>query len=163
MPTASKVNPDTYEFKVLKTQNMTTMSYMQVKDFEIFTIDKSKLNSDNQNDMKSKSSNTIIPMKYIDDSGNLNMKLVKNMKYYKPSHPLSTTRNNPIFEFPANISVKCIKELIASPNLLFKSLYDNSVIDDNVIINDVKKEENGNIVDIYYEINTLRELQREMN
>lgn len=162
-PTASKVNPDSYEFKVLKSQNMTTMSYMQVKDFEIFTIDKSKLNSDNQNDMKSKSANTIIPMKYIDDTGNLNMKLVKDMKYYKPTHPLSTTRNNPIFEFPANISVKCIKDLIASPNLVFKSLYDNSVVDGNMTIKDVKKEENGNIVDIYYEINTLRDLQRGMN
>ena len=153
----SKINPiSSINAKVLKKNQMNEMVYTDVKDFEVYTFSAASAEGTSV-----KSANMITPIKYIDETGNLNMTLVNSIKYYKNNHPLSTTRNNPIFEFPSTVTMKNIKELIASSSLTFKSLYSGEEISSDVTIDKVAKDDNGTIVDIYYEVNSLRHLKKD--
>ena len=153
----SKINPiSSINVKVLKKNQMNEMVYTDVKDFEVYTFSAAAAEG-----TTIKSANMITPIKYIDETGNLNMTLVNSIKYYKNNHPLSTTRNNPIFEFPSTVTMKNIKELIASSSLTLKSLYNGEEISSDVTVDKVAKDDNGTIVDIYYEVNSLRHLKKD--
>ena len=57
--------------------------------------------------------------------------------------------------------MKNIKELIASSSLTLKSLYNGEEISSDVTVDKVAKDDNGTIVDIYYEVNSLRHLKKD--
>jgi ubiquitin-activating enzyme E1 len=106
----------------------------------------------------------IIPIKYINETGNLNLNIVKKNKYYNVNHPISTVRDNPIFEFPSNIPFRRIKDMIVSEQIPFKNLLNNQEIPNDEIIEKIEKySDSNNITDIYYEVSSLRNLKVDSN
>ena len=91
----------------------------------------------------------IIPIKYINETGNLNLNIVKQNKYFNINHPIATVRDNPIFEFPSNIPFKRIKDMIVSDQIPFNNLLNNEEIPNEVIIENIPKySDSNNITDI---------------
>ena len=107
-------------------------------------------------------SNKIISFKYIDEVGNLNINYIKQNKYYCPSHPFCCTRDNPIFEFPSNIKIKEIKEMFYSQLIQFKNLKNNLELNNESSISEIEKYDNSNVIDIYYDIQSLKEFRKKI-
>ena len=160
---SSNINPYIDNINIDKSFEMDNFLDTNIKFFEIYignvvVDDKKKQNGITSNISK------IIPIKYINETGNLNLNIVKKNKYYNSNHPISTVRDNPIFEFPSNIPFKRIKDMIVSEQIPFKNLLNNKEIPNDEIIEKIEKySDSNNITDIYYEVSSLRNLKLDSN
>jgi len=132
--------------------------------FEVFTCDnnlKKEANKIVRRESINFSSGKITSSKFIDINGNLDFEKLKTMKYYKNSNPLIITRNNPVYQIPANITIKHIKNLFGSGELNMKFLINQQILGDENAIQDIyikynKLYNEQNILDVCYDINQLR-------
>ena len=140
-PKGSNVNPYLENINVFKKEGMDDFYYItSISDYEIFIGKK-------VNDTQVKSTfvfnnyanNKIIPFKYIDEVGSLNINYVKQNKYYHSEHPFCLTRDNPIFEIPSNIKMKELKDMFYSNLIPFKNLKDGKIIQNDEKIGEIEK------------------------
>ena len=160
-PKGSNVNPYLENINVFKKEGMDDFYYINsISDYEIFIGKK-------VNDTQVKSTfvfnnyanNKIIPFKYIDEVGSLNINYVKQNKYYHSEHPFCLTRDNPIFEIPSNIKMKELKDMFYSNLIPFKNLKDGKIIQNDEKIGEIEKYTDSNMVDIYYDIQSLKDFR----
>ena len=160
---SSTINPFIENIPLGKSNEMDNFLDTDIKFYEVYigTViadDKKKQGGISSNISK------IIPIKYINETGNLNLNIVKQNKYFNINHPIATVRDNPIFEFPSNIPFKRIKDMIVSDQIPFNNLLNNEEIPNEVIIENIPKySDSNNITDIYYEVSSLRDLKLNTN
>ena len=159
-PKNSNVNPYEENINVYQKQGMDNLYYINnIVDYEIFVGIKLE-KEEKQNIVLSEfSNNKIIPFKYIDEIGSLNINFIKQNKYYTQSHPFHLTRDNPIFEIPSNINIKQLKEMFYSELIPFKNLNSGNEVENEKQIDEVEKYQNSNIVDLYYDIQSLKDFR----
>ena len=159
-PKNSNVNPYEENINVYQKQGMDNLYYINnIVDYEIFVGIKLE-KEEKQNIILSEfSNNKIIPFKYIDEIGSLNINYIKQNKYYTKSHPFNLTRDNPIFEIPSNIKIKQLKEMFYSELIPFKNLNSGNEVENDKQIDQVEKYQNSNIVDLYYDIQSLKDFR----
>ena len=160
---SSNINPYIDNINIDKSFEMDNFLDTNIKFYEIYignvVIDDKKKQSGISSNISK-----IIPIKYINETGNLNLNIVKKNKYYNINHPISTVRDNPIFEFPSNIPFRRIKDMIVSEQIPFKNLLNNQEIPNDEIIEKIEKySDSNNITDIYYEVSSLRNLKLDSN
>ena len=160
-PKSSNVNPYFDNINVFQKEGVEDLCYINsISDYEIFIGKKLEKGEEKQKLVFSEySNNKIIPFKYIDEIGSLNINYIKQNKYYNSTHPFCLTRDNPIFEIPSNITLKQLKEMFYSSLIPFKNLNSGEIIDDNIQIDKIEKYKNSNIVDLYYDIQSLKEFR----
>ena len=160
-PKSSNVNPYIENLNIFKKQGMEDFYYLSnISEYEIFIgkkVDKVETKSNFVFD--NYSNNKIIPFKYIDEVGSLNINYVKQNKYNHSSHPFCLTRDNPIFEIPSNIKMKQLKDMFYSSLIPFKNLKDGNIIPDDKKIGEIDKYTDSNMVDIYYDIQSLKDFR----
>ena len=160
-PKNSNINPYIENLNVFKKQGMEDFYYLNsISDYEIFVGKKVDVVKEKKNVVYSNySNNKIIPFKYIDEIGSLNINYVKKNKYYQSSHPFCLTRDNPIFEIPSNIKMKQLKDMFYSNLIPFKNLKNGDIIQDDKKIGEIEKFPDSNLVDIYYDIQSLKDFR----
>jgi hypothetical protein len=160
-PKNSNVNPYIENLNVFKKQGMEDFYYLNsISEYEIFVGKKVDVVKEKKNVVYSNySNNKIIPFKYIDEIGSLNINYVKKNKYYQSSHPFCLTRDNPIFEIPSNIKMKQLKDMFYSNLIPFKNLKNGDIIQDDKKIGEIEKFPDSNMVDIYYDIQSLKDFR----
>ena len=124
------------------------------------TTNTANTNGDDNNNNNTNIQSRILSVNYIDKNGNLNVNLLQQLKYYKNNNnPLSITRSNPILELPYKATISNLKELLASTKLPFKLLSTSTEIPNNTELGSLLHSTsniNNEIIDIYYEISSLR-------
>ena len=160
-PKNSNVNPYIDNLNIFKKQGMDDFYYLNsISDYEIFIGKKLEVVKEKSDIVfNNYSNNKIIPFKYIDEIGSLNINHVKKNKYYHSSHPFCLTRDNPIFEIPSNIKMKQLKEMLYSNLIPFKNLKNGNTIPDEKKIGEIEKFPDSNMVDIYYDIQSLKDFR----
>ena len=160
-PKSSNVNPYIENINIFQKKGVEDLCYINsISDYEIFIGKKSQKEEEKQNLAFSEySNNKIIPLKYIDEIGSLNINYIKQNKYYNPKHPFSLTRDNPIFEIPSNVTMKQLKEMFYSSQITFKNLNSGKTVEDEKQIDEIEKYKNSNMVDLYYDIQSLKDFR----
>ena len=160
-PKSSNINPYLENLNVFKKRGMEDFYYLScIADYEIFIGKKvDSIPTKSSFAFNTYSNNKIIPFKYIDEIGSLNINYVKRNKYYHSSHPFCLTRDNPIFEIPSNVKMKELKEMFYSNLIPFKNLKNGEIIPDEVKIGDIEKFTDSNMIDIYYDIQSLKDFR----
>ena len=160
-PKSSNVNPYIENLNVFSKQGMEDFYYLNsISEYEIFIGKKSdKVETKSNFVFENYTNNKIIPFKYIDEVGSLNINYVKQNKYNQSSHPFCLTRDNPIFEVPSNIKMKQLKDMFYSNLIPFKNLKNGNIIPDDIKIGEIEKYTNSNMVDIYYDIQSLKDFR----
>jgi ubiquitin-protein ligase len=159
-PKSSNVNP--YDnINICQKKGMEDLYYINsISDYEIFIGKKLEIGEEKQNLVFNEYlNNKIIPMKYIDEIGSLNINYIKQNKYYNSTNPFCLTRDNPVFEVPSNIKMKQLKEMFYSNLIPFKNLNSGEIVDDDTQIDKIEKYKNSNIVDLYYDIQSLKDFR----
>ena len=156
----SNINPYLNCIDICQKSGMEDFDYISsISDYEVFIGQKIE-KEDKQNILFGEySNNKIIPYKYIDETGSLNINYIKQNKYYNSSLPFCLTRDNPIFEIPSNIKLKQLKDMFYSNLIQFKNLNSGEPIDDDKQIDQIEKYHNSNIVDLYYDIQSLKDFR----
>ena len=159
-PKNSNVNPYYDNINVFQKQGMDDLYYINnMADYEIFVGKKLEKEEKQNLTFSEFSNNKIIPYKYIDEIGSLNINYIKQNKYYNPSHPFCLTRDNPIFEIPSNVKIKQLKDMFYSDLIPFKNLNSGETVEDNTQIDEIEKYKKSNIVDLYYDIQSLKDFR----
>ena len=160
-PKNSNINPYIENLKIFKKNGMEDLYYLNTISYYEIYIGKKEENVEIKTNsvLDNYSNNKIIPFKYIDEIGNLNINYVKQNKYYHEIHPFCLTRDNPIFEIPSNIQMKQLKEMLYSHLIPFKNLKDGKIIPDEQKIGEIEKFSDSNMVDIYYDIQSLKDFR----
>ena len=160
-PKTSNVGPVLDNISIVQKKGMDDFYCINsISEYEIYVGKNMEKGEGKQNILFSEiSNNKIMPLKYIDEIGSLNINYIKENKYYNPSHPFSLTRDNPIFEVPSNIKLKLLKDMFYSDLIPFKNLNSNEVVDDDINLDEIEKYKNSNIVDLYYDIQSLKDLR----
>ena len=159
-PKNSNVNPYEENINIFQKQGMDNLYYINsIVDYEIFVGVKLEKEEKQNIVLSEYSNNKIIPFKYIDEIGSLNINYIKQNKYYTQSHPFNLTRDNPIFEIPSNIKIKQLKEMFYSQLIPFKNLNSGEEVGDEKQIDEIEKYKNSNIVDLYYDIQSLKDFR----
>ena len=163
-PKSSNVNPYIENLNIFKKQGMDDFYYLNsICDYEIYIGNKVDVTESKNNfSFNSYSNNKIIPFKYIDEIGSLNIDYVKQNKYYHSEHPFCLTRDNPIFEIPSNIKMKQLKEMFYSNLIPFKNLKNGKIINDDEKIGEIEKYTDSNMVDIYYDVQSLKDFRKKI-
>ena len=161
-PSSSNVNPYIDNIVINKSNEMEDLKFTEISDYEIYIAVVKKSNNDKKIlGINNNNNSKIIPIKYIDETGNLKYNEVLNNKYFNVNNPLNSIRSNPIFEIPANVTIKNIKDMLITDLIPFKKLSDGSILENNTILEKIAIE-NNNILDIYYEIDSLIELREKI-
>ena len=160
-PKSSNINPYIENLNIFKKQGMDDFYYLNtISEYEVYIGKKVEVAETNNNFIfNNYANNKIIPFKYIDEIGSLNIEYVKQNKYYHQAHPFCLTRDNPIFEIPSNIKMKQLKEMFYSSLIPFKNLKNGKVINDDEKIGEIEKYPDSNMVDIYFDIQSLKDFR----